>query len=792
MGVSGILRRPLRLFWLIIAAGLLSVCALILLTAVGVFGKLPTTWSLDNPSFSEASLVYTVDSAIIGTYYRENRSNILYNELPPHLVKALIATEDVRYLEHSGIDLRGLARAIAYMGSKGGASTITQQLAKMLFHERPSSSVERLLQKVKEWIIAIQLERRYTKEEIIALYFNKLDFINQAVGLRSAASVYFSREPRTLTLPESAMLVGMAKNPSLFNPVRRPDTTMHRRNVVMRQMVNYGYLSRADYDSLRVLPIGLRYQKVDHKIGPAPYFRQVLRKELKSILGARDDKTGEYLVAKDDTTAFNLYADGLRIYTSIDSRLQGYAEKAMARHIEVLQQDFEKDIARSPNAPFNHKLTKKQVGAAMKRAMMRSPRYMVLTGKLCGGCGRGALSMDKIEGEGRAYYQCEVCEEKQFEITADSIERIFNTKVDMEVFAWGGALKKTMSPMDSIKYYKSILHAGLLSVDPKTGWVRAWVGGIDKEHFSYDNVVQGKRQVGSTFKPILYAFAVQNGVHPCEEIPNMPYTIEKGKWGQQVDWTPAYGPKFEGMASYKFALANSMNNITAYLMGSLSPQGLIEFSKNIGISSQLDPVASLCLGVADISLMEMVGAYTTFANRGVWQQPRFIVCIQDKYGNTIYEPRKVSKEVLSSEHAYEVLDMMKGVADGVPNEDYGKPNGTGRRRLRHVYKLTAPIAGKTGTTQNSADGWFMGITPDLVTGVWVGAEDRRVSFRNSSLGQGAHMALPVWARYMQQAYGDTSLAISQDDFEAPSQEFKASLDCKEYISARRKGDAFDN
>ncbi|MBL4577136.1 MAG: transglycosylase domain-containing protein, partial [Flavobacteriales bacterium] len=677
--MKSILKRPLLLFWLVLATGLFSVCAMIFATSRGLFGELPSPSSLENPVFSEASIVFTSDSINIGTYYRENRSNVTYDELPPHLVEALIATEDVRYLEHTGIDMRALARAIVYMGSKGGASTITQQLAKMLFHQRPQSASARLLQKVKEWIIAVQLEKQYTKQEIVALYFNKLDFVNQAVGIRSAASVYFNSSPQSLSITESAMLVGMAKNPSLFNPVRRPDTTLHRRNVVMHQMFTYGFMTRVAYDSLKLFPLGLNYQKVDHKIGVAPYFRQVLRKELKRILNERDDKTDGYVIAKDETNPYNLYTDGLRIYTSIDSRLQHYAEGAMTRHIAALQKDFLKDIARSPNAPFNHEMTKQQVASTMKRAMKRSKRYMVLTGKQCGGCGRGANSIEDIVVEATTVYQCQVCFHEQPRIAADAIERIFNKKVDMELFAWGGSLKKKMSPMDSIKYYKSILHSGLLSVDPNTGFVKAWVGGIDKKHFSYDHVVQGKRQVGSTFKPILYAFAVQQGIHPCEENPNMPYTIEKGKWGQQVDWTPAYGPRFEGMVSYKFALANSMNNITAHLMRQVSPRGLIQFARDIGIESRLDPVASLCLGVADISLKEMVGAYCTFANEGVWQKPQVILRIEDKFGNVIYEPETESREVLSSEHAYTVLDMMKGAADGVENKDYGKPNGTARR-----------------------------------------------------------------------------------------------------------------
>ncbi|MBL4657093.1 MAG: transglycosylase domain-containing protein [Flavobacteriales bacterium] len=789
--LKNILTKPVLLFWMVIAFGVSSVVGGVYLISHGALGELPSPSSLDNPVFSEASIVFTSDSLNIGTYYKENRSNVKYDELPVHLVDALIATEDVRFNEHSGIDARGLARAIAYMGSKGGASTITQQLAKMLFHERPQSSADRLLQKVKEWIIAVQLEKRYTKKEIVALYFNQLDFVNQAVGIQSAALVYFNRAPKALSLTESAMLVGMAKNPSLFNPVRRPDTTLHRRNVVMHQMMRYGFLTKVAYDSLKVLPLGLHYQKVDHKIGVAPYFRQILRKELKRILNKRDESTDEFVIKREDRNAYNLYSDGLRIYTSIDSRLQRYAENAMVDHIKSLQKEFTNDISRSPNAPFNAKITSAQVKSAMKRAMKRSSRYMVLAGKLCGGCGRGALSMETVEVDGATVFRCEVCEHEQPEIGMDSIERIFNTKVDMELFAWEKTLDTSMTPLDSLRYYKGLLHAGLVSVDPRSGFVKAWVGGIDKKYFSYDHVSQGKRQVGSTFKPILYAFAVQQGVHPCEENPNLPYTIEKGKWGQLVDWTPKYGPKFDGMVSYKFALANSMNNVTAHLMGQLSPRGLIQFAREIGIESPLDPVASLCLGVADISLMEMVGAYATFANEGVWEKPQIIVRIDDKFGNTIYQPETVSREVMSSEHAYIMLDMMKGMADGVENDDHGKPNGTGRRRLRNIYQLTAPIAGKTGTTQNSADGWFMGITPDLVTGVWVGAEDRRVSFKSGALGQGAHMALPIWALYMKGAYADKTLKISIDDFVPPNDAIQASINCDGYSSSS-DGGGFDD
>jgi penicillin-binding protein 1A len=789
-------KKYIILFWTIVIGGILSVFLIFWLVASGFFGELPTFEELENPKNNLASVIYSADGKILGTYFKENRINIDYDELSPYLVNGLVATEDERYYNHSGIDLKGTLRAVAFLGTKGGASTITQQLAKMLFHERSTSTFGRIIQKLQEWIIAVQLERQYTKEEIIAMYFNRLDFVNNAVGIKSAANVYFGKEPKDLKIEEAAVLVGMAKNPSLFNPVRRPDTTLHRRNVVLYQMMRNQFITKQEFDSLKQLPLELHFQKVDHKEGLAPYFREVLRAELKKILLAKDSATGEYLIKKPNGKPYDIYKDGLRIYTTIDSRMQKYAEWAVKEHLSKdLQPAFFRDIARKgKKAPFDWRVSNKEIEKILKAAMKRTQRYRILTGQECANCGRRGKYVQKEEINGQTYYVCQAedCGFKKRAVPKDSIEIIFNTPVKMRVFTWKGEVDTVMSPMDSIRYYKSYLQAGLMSMDPHTGFIKAWVGGIDYKHFKYDHVKQGKRQVGSTFKPFVYTLAIQEGYSPCYEVPNVPVVFEKEKWGMEEDWSPKNSDEeYGGMVSLKYGIANSMNTVTAWVLkqfGPNAPQQVINLARKMGITSHLDPVPSICLGVSDISLYEMVGAFATFANKGIWIEPIFLTRIEDKDGNVIKDFVPQVREVMNEETAYVMLDLLKGVTQGAYNRHTGKTIGTGIRiryqtERRPYGGIKYPVAGKTGTTQNNSDGWFIGITPDLVTGVWVGAEDRSVRFSRTSLGQGANMALPIWAYYMKKVYEDPELNISKGDFEKP-EVIHIELDCEKYYRSQ--------
>ncbi|MEM9022821.1 MAG: transglycosylase domain-containing protein [Bacteroidota bacterium] len=716
------------------------------LISIDFFGKLPSTEELENPKSNLATEIYSSDQQLLGTYFiRENRSAVSYEELSPHLTKALVATEDERYRQHSGIDLRGLARAVSRGGSSGGASTITQQLAKMLFHKRDRGNIlKTIFQKLKEWVIAARLERQYTKEEIIAMYLNRFDFINNAVGIKTAARVYFGTSTDSLALHEAAMLVGMAKNPALFNPIRRPDTVQHRRNVVFAQMMRNELLTREEFDSLKVLPLGLNYQRVDHKLGLAPYFREVLRGELTRMFKEKGPD-GKYKIRKSGDKPYNIYKDGLRIYTTIDSRMQAYGEWAVQRHLKgELQPQFFRNVnsSRNPNAPFSRGVKKQEVDRIMETARKRTSRYRVLTGRECGKCGRRGRHVKHEEVDGVTWYQCTAddCGLRKRGVPSDSIGIIFDQPVNMRVFTWKGEVDTVLSPNDSIRYYKSFLQAGMMSMDPHTGFVKAWVGGINFAHFNYDHVRQGRRQVGSTFKPFVYATAFQNNpqLTPCYEIPNHEYIVHKGTWGQMKDWKPRNtGYNFEGMVSLKFGLANSMNNVTAWLMKQLTPEKVIQTADSLGIDKKyLPPVASLCLGVADISLYEMVAANATFANKGRYIEPVFISHIVDKDGRTVYESTIKTKDVFDEKLSYLMLDLMKGVADGVYNEHHyeetrqRRPGTAIRIRMdrqdRDYDGISYPIAGKTGTTQNHGDGWFMGLTPDLVTGVWVGAENPSV------------------------------------------------------------------
>ena len=721
--------KYILIFWSVILIGLLSIILLFTLISTGKLGYMPTFEELENTSNNLASQIISSDGKILGKYFIENRTDVNYQQLDTNLVHALIATEDIRFKSHSGIDFRALGRAIAGAlsgNNKGGGSTITQQFAKLLFHERPTSKLERIMQKLNEWVIATKLEQRYSKEEIITLYLNKFGFVNNAIGIQSASKIYFNTIPDSLKLEQAAVLVGMLKNPALFNPVRRPDTVKYRRNIVLSQMLKYGYISQEVFDSVKQLPIDMsHFGRQSHVTGHATYFREHLRGILKKW--CREHK-------KADGEPYDLYKDGLKIYTTIDSRMQEYAENAVAEHLSTdLQPHFFKQWKGHANAPFSFDRNAKQkIKNLMNAAMHRSERYRKL----------------KLAGK-----------------PADSIIINFNTPTPMTVFSWHGEIDTVMTPMDSIHYYKFFLRAGLMSVEPHTGYVKAYVGGINYKHFQYDQVTQGARQVGSTFKPFLYTIAMQNGLSPCDKFPNIQpiiYLDNGDTWEPRNSSTKDKGMEI----TLKYALATSNNWISGWLIKRFSPQSVVKIARNMGVKSYLDPVPSIVLGSSDLTLYEMVGAMNTFANKGVYLEPIFITHIEDKNGNVLETFVPEQNEAMSEETAYLMLNLMKGVVQ----------YGTGIR-LRLKYKFENPIAGKTGTTNNHSDGWFMGITPDLTTGIWVGCEDRSAHFRTLYYGQGANMALPIWALYMKQVYADSTLNISMDDFEAPLEPLSVDIDC---------------
>ncbi|HTF04917.1 MAG TPA: transglycosylase domain-containing protein [Bacteroidia bacterium] len=717
-----------RVFWFLFLTPIVSFIALML--GIAWFSDLPDVEELQNPESNQATVVYSSDGKELGRFYAENRVNVQYGEIDQDVINALVATEDERYFEHSGIDARSLVRAIVKMGKGGGASTITQQLAKMQFHQEESQTAnffERVFQKLKEWIIAIRLERLYTKEEILALYLNKFDFTYNAVGIKSSSKVYFSTTPDSLATEEAAMLVGMCQNPSRWNPIRFPESALKRRNVVLYQMEKNGFLTRAEYDSLKEIPLKTRFNPETHNEGLAPYFRQYLRdKYMKKWCAEHLKPNGE---------PYDLYRDGLKIYTTLDSRMQLYAEESVTQHMTDLQDQFNKSLAKKKNAPFSYKVKQDEIASIMNSAKLRSDRYIRMK--------KGGASEEEID-------------------------KSFTTRIPMSVFSWHGDIDTVMSPMDSIRYYKGFLQTGFMAMEPQTGYIRAWVGGIDFHHFQYDHVKDSRRQVGSTFKPFVYALAIQEGWSPCDQIPNVKTCITTES---NVEWCPENSDnKMNGqMLTLKKALANSVNYITAYIMKQFGPAAVVEFARNVGITSPLDPVPSLCLGTADISLYEMVGATSTFANKGTWIEPTFITRIEDRNGKVLEDFVPDSREVLSEEKAFLMVNLMEGVVS----------SGTGVR-LRYKYKLTTAIAGKTGTTQNNSDGWFLGLTPDLAAGAWVGGEDRSVHFDNTSEGQGASMALPIWAYFFQRVYADKTIKISKGPFEKPKRKMLIDLDCSKY------------
>ncbi|MEZ5083163.1 MAG: transglycosylase domain-containing protein [Bacteroidales bacterium] len=736
-------RKYILLFWTLFILAILSVVILFTLIAKGKLGYIPTFEELENPKSNLASEVYSSDMELLGKYFIENRSDATYKELDTNLIAALIATEDIRFYDHSGIDFRALVRAFvgAITGQeKGGGSTITQQFSKLLFHEIPKSKAKRALQKLNEWVIATKLEQRYSKEEIITMYLNKFDFVNNAVGIKSAAKIYYGTTPDSLSLDQSATLIGMLKNSSLYNPVRRPELVKDRRNTVLNQMVKYGYLDKDIYDSVKMLPIDMsHFKRQSHLTGQATYFREYLRGKLKEWCKNH---------LKADGTPYDLYKDGLKIYTTLDSRMQQYAEEAVIEHLSLdLQPAFFNQWKGYSNAPFFFENNaSEEIRKIMNSAMHRSERYRKL---------------------------------KQNNVSSDSIILSFNTPIPMTVFSWEGEIDTVMSPMDSIRYYKFFLQAGLMSMEPNTGYVKAYVGGINYKHFQYDHVTQGVRQVGSTFKPFLYTLAMQNGLSPCDKFANIQpiiYLDNGDTWEPRNSSSKDLGTEI----TLQYALATSNNWISGWLIKRFSPQSVVKIARNMGVKSFLDPVPAIVLGSSDLSLYEMVGAMNTYVNKGVYIEPVFITRIEDKNGNIIESFVPQQNEAMSEETAYLMLELMKGVVD----------YGTGIR-LKLKYKFENPIAGKTGTTNNHSDGWFMGLTPELSTGIWVGCEDRAAHFRTLYYGQGANMALPIWAIYMQKIYADSTINLSMEDFEPPLEPISVEIDCKKFESEQKTNSVTD-
>ena len=728
----------------------------VVLVAV-LFSGLPNVGLLANPKVGLASQIYASDGTAIGAFYKENRSDISYQEIPSHVIDALLATEDVRFREHSGIDARSLARAAVSLGADGGGSTITQQLAKLQF-TRDYEDVgifTRIGQKLQEWVIALRLERVYTKDEILAMYLNQYDFLNQAVGLKSAASIYFSTSPDSLTVPQGAMLVGMLKNSSLFNPLKRDSLVTKRREVVLSQMVKYGKLSESDYDRYRSEPLGLKYAKVSHDEGEAPYFREAVRNKLTEIFESRD-ANGELKYKKSDGTAFNIYEDGLKVYTTLDRNMQIHAEHAIEEHLsKELQPAFTRNLASRPKDkyPFFSRITENDRNAILRQAVVTSERYKMLAGKMCPDCGRPASYIESVDGHNHCKEDIGGCGHTWDSRSEEDITAVFNKPARMTVYKHGGYRDTTMTPMDSIIYTKTILHASLMSIDPRNGFVKAWVGGIDYKYFKYDNVFLSKRQVGSTFKPFIYAMAMRMGMKPCDKITGAG-CIDLPTGGR---WCPKGG----GGATYTMskALAGSVNSIAATLISRFGPEPVIAMMRRMGVKSHIPMLYSISLGACELSMYELVGAQASLVNHGLYIEPTYIMRVEDKNGNLIYEADPVIDQALEPDIAYETVKLMKGVCDfGTASRIRSNPK---------FGKIPYPLAGKTGTTQNNTDGWFIGMTPDLVTGVWVGAQDPTVRFSSTALGQGANTGLPIFGYFMNGIYKDPKITISKEDFAAP-------------------------
>ena len=744
--------------WIAFASATLGVAGIFGAASAGLLGTMPDFRQLENPKTNLATQIISADNRVLGKFYfNDNRTPISYDEIPSSMIDALIATEDERFYSHSGIDFKGTARALFYLGSKGGGSTITQQLARQLFTGvRSRNKLEAVIQKIKEWVIAIRLERRYTKSEIITMYLNIYDFNYNADGIRSASAIYFSKMPKEMSLSESAMLVGMLKNSSLYNPLRRPELVRERRNIVYQQMLRNNLIDQKEKDSLAALPIEVDFNPQSHREGIATYFRAYLQKFMRSWIANNP---------KEDGSSYNLYLDGLSIYTTIDSRLQTYAEQAVGAHMSTLQKEFfrQNSEAFNPTAPFLE-IKDDEIERIMEQAKQRSERWR------------------KMKARG---------------IDEAGILASFDEPTEMEVFGWNGDIDTVMTPTDSIRYYKHFLRAGMMSMEPQSGHVKAWVGGINYRHFQFDHVMQGKRQIGSTFKPFVYATAIdQLKLSPCDSLPDGYYCVEPAKFGAHDAWCPKNsGDRYIGKRTLKNALANSVNTISARLIDKVGPRPVANLARNLGVTSYIPSVPAIALGSADLSVYEMVGAYSSFANKGIYVKPVLVTRIEDKNGTVIYQATPETKDVLSEESAYVTLKLLEGVTEA----------GSGIR-LRHVgaektnpvfrdivtgypYAFENPIAGKTGTTQNQSDGWFIGMVPNLATGVWVGGEDRATHFETINYGQGATMALPIWASYMKACYADSTLVVSQEPFEAPAF-VSIPLDCDSLSLARQQKSFF--
>ena len=739
-----------KVFWKIFGIGLAVVVLLFFLISIGWIGYLPEIGELQNPINKSATEIYSSDAQLLGRYYkgRDNRVPINYNEIDKDIINALIATEDIRFYKHSGIDLRGLIRAVFGVltrSNSGGGSTITQQLAKQLYSPGAGNIIERAFQKPIEWVIAVKLERMYSKEEIIAMYLNQFDFLNNAVGIKSASHVYFNSPADKLNIQEAATLVGMCKNPSYFNPLRYNERSTSRRNVVLDQMRKAGFLTENESDSIKKLPLILDYKRVDHKEGLAPYFREYLRKVLTAKKPVKSDYAdwqketyendkwsweNDPLYGffeknkKSDGSKYDIYTDGLKIYTTIDSRMQRYAEEAVDQHMQSIQKQFFREKKGRKYAPFSRDLTTAEVSSIMQSAVNQSERYRKL----------------KKEGAGK-----------------EEIDKSFNTKTEMRVFTYNGWVDTVMTPMDSIRYHKHFLRCGFMSMDPADGHVKAYVGGPDFTAFQYDMVTLGRRQIGSTVKPYLYTLCMEEGMSPCDMVLNEPITImtSSGPWSPRN----ASSRRIGEMVTLRWGLKESNNWISARLMSQFTPEALVKLMHSFGIKGKIDPVVSLALGPVEVSVAEMVDAYTAFPSRGIRVDPLYVSHIEDANGNIIgsFTPRM--EEIFSEETAFKMIYMMRSVID----------DGTGSR-VRRVYGLTMPMGGKTGTTNNNSDGWFMGYTPKLVSGVWVGGEERSIRFDSMAQGQGAAMALPIWANYMKKVLADKQLGYKvTDDFKVSSE-----------------------
>ena len=734
-------------FWVLFIFGFGSFFGLFYLASTGGLGEMPDFRQLENPNTNLASQIISSDNKLLGKFhFGENRTPIEYDELPKQLIDALIATEDERFYSHSGIDFKATVRAVVYLNKKGGASTISQQLARQLFVGVRSKNIfEAITQKAKEWVLAVRLERQYTKEEIITMYLNIYDFGYNGDGIKSASNIYFGKEPMELNIEESAMLVGMLKNSSLYNPMRRPELVKSRRNVVFNQMKKNNLLDESIIDSLKALPLEITYTPQSHREGLATYFRAYLQEFMKDW--AKDN-------TKEDGSKYNLYLDGLKIYTTINHEMQGYAEESVKAHMANLQREFfnQNTPELNPTAPFLDLESEDSI-KIFKNAMKRSERWR------------------KMRNSGKS-------EEEMFEV--------FEKEVRMSIFSWNGNIDTIMKPIDSIRYYKHFMQVGMMSMEPQTGHVKAWVGGINYKHFQYDHVKQGKRQIGSTFKPFLYATAIdQLKLSPCDSLPDAIYCIEPNKFGNPEPWCPTNSSdKYGGMRTLKNALANSKNTISAQLMDKVGPKPVADLARNLGIESFIPDVPAIALGTPDLSVYEMVGAYGAFANQGIYVKPTMITRIEDKNGILLYQSSPETKDVISEESAYVTLNLLEGVTKfgsgarlrhDIPEDERNpvyKDVVTG-----YPYKFQNAIAGKTGTTQNQSDGWFMGMVPNLVTGVWVGAEDRATHFETIAYGQGATMALPIWGLYMKKCYENENLGISLEDFLAP-EELNIPIDCE--------------